>query len=219
MKHKLSKINQVEEERCDCDVCRGEIVSQSAYQDEATESFLTRTRRILISGEINEPLSTYVCTKIQMMSLSTLPIYIYINSPGGDFSAGYAIVDQMKLAGCPIWTIVRGQASSMGAIITAFGEKGCRFATPNSFMMLHSIVVQGPPDPIRQHMAAMTYLEDDYRRKVLDLAKRLKLTFKQLTEAMEKNQWMLPKQAIKMGLIDGIWTAPMERSLNEGPKK
>jgi len=144
---------------------------------------------------------------------------MYINSPGGCLSSGYAIIDQMLACRYPIYTIIRGQGHSMGAMIAAFGTKGHRYATPNSSIMLHSVIIQNPPDSIDRHTAMMNYLIEDSNRKVANLAKRLKLTTKQLTELMNTTKWMSPKQAIKIGLIDGIWTPRLERSVSRSIKK
>jgi len=183
---------------------------------EVLEEFLVKTRRLLIVGEINEISSAHICSYLQVFSLKSDPVYIYINSPGGCLSSGYAIIDQMLACRCPVRTIVRGQGHSMGAIIAAFGENGHRYATPNSSLMLHSIVIHGTPTAIEQHGVMTKYLQEDYNRKIVDLSKRLKLTAKQLFGLMDTTRWMSPKQAIKIGLIDSIWTPRLEQSLNKG---
>lgn len=184
--------------------------------DELVEEFLVRTRRLLVIGEINEIASTHICSYLQLFSLRPEPVYMYINSPGGCLASGYAIIDQMLACRCPIHTIVRGQGHSMGAMIAAFGAKGHRYSTPNSSLMLHSIIIQNSPDSIERHSQMVGYLEEDSRRKVTALARRMKVTPKQLTELMHKTKWMSPQQAIKIGLIDGVWTPRMEKALNKG---
>jgi ATP-dependent Clp protease protease subunit len=184
--------------------------------DDIIESFLFRTRRLLVIGEINEISSTYICNYLQGFSLTNEPIYMYINSPGGCLASGYAIIDQMLACKCPIYTIIRGQAHSMGAVIAAFGEKGHRYATPNSSVMLHSLTIQNPPTSLEHHTEMITYIRDDYKKKMTDMAKRLKLNTKQLIELMNETKWMSPQQAIKIGLIDKIWTPHMEQAVNKG---
>jgi ATP-dependent protease ClpP protease subunit len=102
----------------------------------------------------------------------------------------------------------------MGAIIAAFGTKGHRYATSNSSMMLHSVAIQSPADDIHKHMSMMEFVKNDYSRKVSDMAKRMKISKKKLIELMEETKWMSPKQAIKIGLIDKIWTPRMERQVS-----
>lgn len=187
--------------------------------DDIIENFLLRTRRLLLVGEINEVSSTYVCNYLQAFSLTNEPVYMYINSSGGCLASGYAIIDQMLACSCPVYTIIRGQAHSMAAIIAAFGEKGHRYVTPNSSIMLHSITVHNPPSSIEHHIKAITYIQDDYRQKMINVAKRLKLNIKQLTVLMSETKWMSPKQAIKIGLVDEIWTPRMEQVVNKGLSK
>lgn len=200
--------------RCEPDV---ELKTKSivSFNDEMVEDFLIRTRRLILIGEIDEIVSTYICSYLQMLSLEKKPIYLYINTPGGCLSSGYAIIDQMLACSCPIYTIVRGQAHSMGAIIAAFGQKGHRYSTLNSSLMLHSIIVQSPYDQIEQCTAMIDYVKFDYREKIANFAKRLKFSPKQLTNAMKDTLWMSPRDAIKIGLIDGIWTPQMEQSINK----
>ena len=190
-------------------------ISNHLQFDTVVEDFLIQTRRLLLIGEIDEMASTYICSYLQILSLKKQPIYLYINSPGGCLSSGYAIIDQMLACNCPVYTIVRGQAHSMGAIIAAFGQKGHRYSTPNSSMMLHSIIVQSPSDSIENHTNMIDYVKHDYNRKMRNLAKRLKLTTKQLIKTMNDILWMSPEHAIKIGLIDHIWTPHMERTINK----
>ena len=189
------------------------------FFDEIMEEFMIRTRRVLVVGEINDVSSTHICNSLQLLSLSDDPLYMYINSPGGCLSSGYAIVDQMLACKCDVYTIVRGQGYSMGAIIAAFGTLGHRYSTPNSSMMLHSIIIHSPPSSIEHHNEITEYLRLDYERKVTGLAKRLKVNKKRLLKIMKKTEWMGPDRAMEIGLIDGIWTPKMERALNKVCKK
>lgn len=182
--------------------------------DELLDDYMLRTRRLWIVGEINEFMATSVCSYLQMLSLINDPIYLYINSPGGCVASGYAIIDQILACKSPVYTIVRGQAQSMGAIIAAFGSKGHRYISPNSSMMLHAMIIHYPPDTIDKHIGMIDFAKNDYISKVTSLARRMKISKKQLLASMEATQWMSPKHAIKIGLVDHIWTSKMERSLN-----
>lgn len=199
--------------KCDCDNDKS-IIEQPVQQDEMIEDFLIRTRRICLVGDIDELSSTYICNQLQFLSITNKPIYMYINSPGGSLGDGYCIIDQMMMCKCPVYTIIRGNAYSMGAIIAAFGEKGHRYSTPNSSIMLHSIILQSKSESIEKHLRMTQYVTDDYTNKISDLAKRLKLNIKQLTKLMSETQWMSANKAIKIGLIDKIWTPKLEQSIN-----
>jgi len=163
-------------------------IMQSLAVDEMVEDYLLRTRRIWIVGEINEMMATHVCSYLQMFSLLDDPIYLYINSPGGCVSSGYAIIDQMQSCICPIYTVVKGQAHSMAAMITAFGTNGCRYASPNSSMMLHSMIIHSPPDSIDRHSTMLDFVKEDYVRKINGLARRTKMSPKQLMSVMDETR-------------------------------
>ena len=70
-------------------------------------------------------------------------IHLYINSPGGSITDGMAIVDTMNYISCPVSTICVGLAASFGAVLLANGEKGKRFATPNSEILIHQPLIGG----------------------------------------------------------------------------
>ncbi len=188
----------------------------SLQLDDLVEDHLVRTRRLLLIGEIDDMLSAQICSYLQFFTLTNEPVYMYINSPGGCLSSGYAIIDQMKMCSCPIYTIVRGEACSMAALIAIFGDKGCRYATTNSSIMLHSVVIQSLTNPIDLHMRMSEYLKVDYEQKTIEIAKRLKISTKHLRTLMKDTEWMNPQKAIKIGVVDNIWTPSMERLVNTG---
>lgn len=187
--------------------------------DEIADDLFVQTRRLLLVGEIDDIVSTHICSHLQVLSLKKSPVFMYIDSSGGCMSAGYAIIDQMQSCRCPIYTVVRGRAHSMGAIIAAYGQKGHRHAMPNSSLMLHSMIIDGPPESIERHMSMTEYFEEDYMNKVADLAKRLKINKTTLAEIMNETIWMSPKSAIKIGLIDSIWTSKMEQEVSRSFKE
>ena len=200
----------------------GEMIEEppsGIHMDELVEDFLIRTRRLLIVGTVDENMSANICSNLQILSLSDAPIFIYINSPGGCLASGYAIVDQMLACKSNVVTIVRGQAYSMAAVIASFGTKGLRYATANSSFMLHSLIVGMPQDHIEKQSTMVDYLQSDYKKKVADIARRTKLTKKQLSDMMRDTRWMSTSQAKKIGLIDGVWSPKMEQSINKGFKR
>ncbi len=181
--------------------------------DAVVEDFLRRTRRILLVGEIDDIAAAHICSYLQVFSITKDPIYMYINSPGGSLYAGYAIIDQMLACLGPVVTIVRGTAHSMGAMITAHGTKGFRFATPNSSLMLHSVSIHNPAAPLEHHKKMFDYTQLDYDKKVGALSRRMGISKKKLDGIMSETTWMQAKQAVKIGLIDGVWTAEKERAV------
>ena len=102
-------------------------------------SKLLEDRIILLNEEINDNSSAAIVA--QLLTLEAInpnqPITMYINSPGGSVTAGFAIYDIMNNIKCPIITIANGIAASMAAIILSSGSKGKRYALPNASIMIH----------------------------------------------------------------------------------
>jgi len=202
---------------CDCEACQESEVC-NINSGEVVEQMLTRTRRIILTGEINTARADYVNNKLQLYSSSNLPVFIYVNSEGGDLNAGYAILDQMELCPFPVYTIVRGVAASMAASITAFGTKGCRFITKNSTMFLHNMSVELPPGHISAQNICVEHLIKYSDEKIEDFASKLKIRRKKLEQLLTQTCWLTAKQAIGIGLVDGIWTKEFERNVNSCEK-
>ena len=102
-------------------------------------SRLLKDRIIMLSGEINDAVASSITAQLLFLAAedSEKDIFLYINSPGGSVSAGMAIYDTMRFIKPNVSTICIGIAASMGAFLLAAGEKGKRFALPNSEIMIH----------------------------------------------------------------------------------
>ena len=102
-------------------------------------SRLLLDRIVFISGEVNDEMANAVCAQLLFLQSQDpkKEISVYINSPGGSVTAGLAIYDTMQFVKCPVATYCIGQAASMGAVLLTAGEKGRRFALPNSRIMIH----------------------------------------------------------------------------------
>ena len=102
-------------------------------------SRLLQDRIIMLSNEVNDDVASLVVS--QMLFLESQDpakdIQLYINSPGGSVSAGFAIYDTMNYVKCDVSTICMGLAASMGAFLLAGGTKGKRYALPNAEIMIH----------------------------------------------------------------------------------
>ena len=132
-------------------------------------------------------------------------ISFYINSPGGSITDGMAIVDTMRYIKCPISTICVGMAASMGAVLLACGDKGKRFATPNSEIMIHQPLISGG---LSGQATEIKIHADHILRTRSRLNKLLSEQTGQDLETIEKDterdNYMLAEEALKYGLIDGI---------------
>jgi len=102
-------------------------------------NYLLKTRTIYLYGEIDVDASYEVISRLKLLDFvdSSKKITIEINSPGGDVSAGLAIIDTINIISAPVETVVCGLAASMAALILASGSKGLRKALPHSTIMIH----------------------------------------------------------------------------------
>ncbi len=102
-------------------------------------SRLLKDRIVMLSGEIEDALASSIVAQLLFLEAEDpdKDIYLYINSPGGVITSGFSIYDTMNYIKPSVCTICIGQAASMGAFLLSCGEKGKRFALPNSRIMIH----------------------------------------------------------------------------------
>ena len=123
------------------------VIEKSQYGERAYDIYsrLLKDRIKFLAGPINDAVAN--CIIAQLLFLASQnpkkDIQLYINSPGGSVTAGLAIYDTMQYVNCPISTVCIGLAGSMAATILASGEKGKRFALPNSEILLHQVAGGG----------------------------------------------------------------------------
>lgn len=119
------------------------VIEKTKYGERAYDIYsrLLKERIIFLAGPVTDTLANSVIA--QMLFLASVDpkkdIQLYINTPGGSVTAGLAIYDTMQYVKCPVATICFGLAGSMGAVLLAAGEKGKRFALPNSEILLHQV--------------------------------------------------------------------------------
>ena len=123
------------------------VVEQTSKGERSYDIFsrLLKDRIIYLGEDVNPTTSSLIVA--QMLFLESedpdKEIYFYINSPGGSITDGMAIVDTMNYIKCPVETVCVGLAASMGAVLLTAGEKGKRFAMPNSEIMIHQPLIGG----------------------------------------------------------------------------
>ena len=135
-------------------------------------------------------------------------IFFYINSPGGSITDGMAIVDTMNYIKCPVCTVCVGLAASMGAVLLASGEKGKRYAMPNSEILIHQPLIGGQGGGISGQATEIKIHADHMIRTREKLNKLLSERTGQSIETIEKDterdNYMTAEEALKYGLIDEI---------------
>lgn len=133
------------------------------------------------------------------------PIYLYINSPGGDILSGGMIVDAMAASRRPVYTVDVGLAASMAALIHTYGAK--RYMLPHSVLMFHraSMGLEDDISHVEQRIALLEAIVADYEQH---LAKMTGLSVAEIQAHEDHQWWMLPAEAQKNHLIDGVLNPP-----------
>jgi ATP-dependent Clp protease protease subunit len=170
-------------------------------------SRLLEDRIIFLSGEINDQLANIVVG--QLLFLETKDpgkdIALYINSPGGSVSAGFAIYDTMNYIKCDVSTICVGLAASMGAFILSSGAKGKRYALANSEIMIHQPIGGARGQATDIAIAAEHILKTKKKLNQI-LAKNCGKTETQIEKDSDRDNYMSAPEALEYGLIDKVFT-------------
>lgn len=167
-------------------------------------SRLLKERIIFISGEITDSLAnTVVASLLYLDSINHDDISIYINSPGGSVSAGFAIYDTMQFITSDVSTICIGMAASMGAFLLSSGTEGKRYALPNSDIMIHQPLggAEGQASDIKIAADRIILL-----RKRLNkiLAKNTKNNLRKIERDTERDYYLDADEAVLYGLVDKV---------------
>ncbi len=132
-------------------------------------------------------------------------IRLYINSPGGSISAGFAIYDTMQYIKCDVSTICLGLAASFGAFLLCGGARGKRMALPNSEIMIHQPAIAGG---VKGQATDIRIVSDQIQRSKRRLnqimARNTGRTEEEITAATERDNYMSAREALDFGLIDQI---------------
>ncbi len=168
-------------------------------------SRLLKNRIIIVGEVIDNDLANSVVAQLLFLDSenSEKDIKIYINSPGGSVVSGLAIYDTMRIIKSPVSTICMGQAASMGAFLLAGGDKGKRFALPNSEILIHQVMggAEGQATDIKIHAENILKTKDRLNKI---LAENTGQTIKKITNDTERDYYMTAEEALEYGVIDGI---------------
>ena len=185
------------------------VIEQTGRGERSYDIFsrLLKDRIIFLSEDVNHVTASLVIA--QMLFLESedpdKEISFYINSPGGSITDGMAIVDTMNYIKCPVSTICIGLAASMGSVLLASGEKGKRFATPNSEILIHQPLISGglsgQTTEIKIHADHMVKTREKLNKL---LSERTGQSLEQIEKDTERDHYMTAEEALKYGLIDEI---------------
>jgi len=183
------------------------VIEQTPKSERAFDIFsrLLKERVVFINGQIEDNVASIVIAQLLFLESdnSNKDIYMYINSPGGVITSGFAIYDTMQYIKPNVVTICIGQACSMGSFLLAAGHRGKRFSLPNSRIMIHQPIggFRGQASDIEIHA-----------REALNLKKKLNdiLSFHtgqkscKIEKDTDRDHFMSPEEAKEYGIIDKI---------------
>ena len=186
------------------------VVEQTSKGERSYDIFsrLLKDRIIFLGEDVNSVSAGLVVAQLLFLESEDpdKEIDLYINSPGGSITDGMAIVDTMNYIKCPVSTICVGMAASMGSVLLASGEKGKRFATPNSEILIHQPLIgggglSGQTTEIKIHADHMVKTREKLNKL---LSEKTGQSLEQIEKDTERDHYMTAQEALEYGLIDGI---------------
>ena len=185
------------------------VVEQTGRGERSYDIFsrLLNDRIIMLSDQVNDTTASLVVAQLLYLESQDpeKDISLYINSPGGSVTAGFAIYDTMNYIKCDVSTICIGMAASMGAFLLSSGAKGKRFALPNSEIMIHQPLIGGglggQQTDIMIHAKNM---ERTRNRLEAILAENTGKSIDEIHAACERDNYMTAQEALEYGLVDKV---------------
>ena len=190
------------------------VIEQSGRGERAYDIYsrLLRDRVVFIVGAVTEQTANLVVAQLLFLESENpdKDISLYINSPGGSVSAGFAIYDTMQFVKPDVSSICIGVAASMGAFLLAAGAKGKRYSLPNSRIMIHQPMggVQGQAADIEIHAKEILYLRERLNKI---LSERTGQPVEKIAKDTDRDNFMSGEDAVKYGLIDKIFVSRSEQ--------
>jgi ATP-dependent Clp protease protease subunit len=154
---------------------------------------------------VNDAVSALVCAQLLFLEAESpkKPISLYINSPGGVVTSGFAMYDTMRYIRAPVHTLCMGTARSMGSFLLMAGEPGQRAALPNASILIHQPLggFQGQASDMLLHAEEMRRVKHRMTRLYAEHCGR---SYEEFEQAMDRDNFMTTEQALEWGLIDRI---------------
>jgi ATP-dependent Clp protease protease subunit len=184
------------------------VVEQSSRGERSFDIFsrLLRERIIFLNGPIDDGVSALVCAQLLFLEAENpkKEIALYINSPGGVVTAGFAIYDTMQYIKSPVSTLCSGMAASMGSFLLMAGEPGHRVCLPNTSVILHqpSGGYSGQASDVERHAEDIIKT----KRRITSLyAKHCGRTYEEAERALDRDNFLDAEQAKAWGLVDHVY--------------
>lgn len=183
------------------------VVEQTGRGERSYDIYsrLLKERIIFLTGEINDQVAVLVVAQLLFLEAedNTKDIQIYINSPGGSVSAGFAIYDTMQYIKCDVSTICMGMAASMGAFLLIAGTKGKRFALPNADIMIHQPLggAQGQATDIKIQAEKILKVRERLNKI---LSERTGQPLDKIELDTDRDYYLTAEEALEYGIIDKV---------------
>jgi len=194
------------------------VVEQTNRGERAYDIYsrLLKERIIFITGPVEDGMSTLIVAQLLFLEAENpkKEISMYINSPGGVVTSGMAIYDTMQFIRPAVATLCIGQAASMGSLLLAAGEKGMRYALPNSRIMLHqpSGGFQGQASDIERHAEDIIKMK---RRLNEVYVRHTGKDYDTIERTLDRDYFMSAEDARAFGIVDEVITKrhPIEEKI------
>ena len=186
------------------------VIEQSARGERAFDIFsrLLRDRIVFVNGPIDDSVAALVNAQLLFLEAENpdKPIAMYINSPGGVVTSGFAIYDTMQWIKCPVATVCMGTAYSMGSFLLMAGAAGKRIALPNASIMVHqpSGGFQGVVSDIERHAEDIVRTK---RRLHEIYARHCGRTYEEVERTLDRDHFMTATEAKAWGLVDHVYSS------------
>ncbi|CWN87916.1 TPA: ATP-dependent Clp endopeptidase proteolytic subunit ClpP [Neisseria meningitidis] len=185
------------------------VIEQSGRGERAFDIYsrLLKERIVFLVGPVTDESANLVVAQLLFLESENpdKDIFFYINSPGGSVTAGMSIYDTMNFIKPDVSTLCLGQAASMGAFLLSAGEKGKRFALPNSRIMIHQPLISGglggQASDIEIHARELLKIKEKLNRL---MAKHCGRDLADLERDTDRDNFMSAEEAKEYGLIDQI---------------
>jgi len=183
------------------------VIEQSSRGERSFDIFsrLLRERIVFLNGQIDDNMSAIICAQLLFLEAEGAgkEIAMYINSPGGVVTSGFAIYDTMQYVKCPISTVCMGFAASMASFLLMAGTPGRRISLPNARILVHqpSGGFQGQASDIERHAEDIIKMK---RRLNEVYVKHTKRAYDVIEKTLDRDYFMSAEQAQEFGLIDKV---------------
>ncbi|MBT8178217.1 MAG: ATP-dependent Clp protease proteolytic subunit [Eudoraea sp.] len=178
--------------------------SKKGKVQERIDEKLLSERKVFLWGMVDDDSAKHVIDRLLYLDMqNNEEIQLYINSPGGYVTSGFAIYDTLKSLKSPVSTICTGLAASMGSILLSVGEKGRRFIQPHARVMIHQ------PSGGARGQASNIEIQarEIIKTKELGaqiLAENCGQTFEKIMKDFNRDYWMGAEESVEYGIVDGI---------------